>query len=431
MMDGTFSSKPGDSQHVGVDGGPGREAFVAEADVAIVGGGPVGAALALSLARQGLTSVICDPIPREISMAADFDGRAYAVALATRRMLRNLGVWEQIAPEAQPIENILVSDGRVGERAAPLCLRFDRRELGPEGFGHMVEDRVIRAALLNKAAHTPGVTHLHGRAVASCRRDSHWAVASLDNGEMVKARLLVGCDGRGSRIAVEAGIDRAGWSYDQVGLVCAVRHERPHHGVAHELFLPSGPFAILPLTENRCSLVWTERAEMAESLRRASDEQYLAEIRRRFGGFLGELTLAGKRWAYPLNLTVAQRFIAPRLALAGDAARGIHPIAGQGMNYGMRDAAALAEVAGRAARLGEDIGGELVLQRYEQWRRPDSVMIAAATDGLNRMFSNDLEPLRWARRFGLAAFGGIAPLRRAAMRFAAGDRSDLPSLMQA
>ena len=430
MMDGPFSSAPASGQFE--KAGPAAPAapIAAEADVAIVGGGPVGAALALSLARQGLTSVICDPVPREVSMAADFDGRAYAVALATRRMLKKLGVWEQIAPKAQQIQDILVSDGRVGERAAPLFLHFDQRELGPEGFGHMVEDHVIRAALLNKVAHTPGVVHLHGCGVVSSQRDAYWATAALDNGAVVRARLLVGCDGRGSRIAVEAGIDRAEWRYDQVGLVCAVRHERPHHGVAHEFFLPSGPFAILPLTEDRCSLVWTERAEMADSLRQVSDQVYLAEIRRRFGDFLGSLTLAGKRWAYPLNLTVAQRFIAPRLALAGDAARGIHPIAGQGMNYGMRDAAALAEVVGRAARLGEDIGAPLALQRYEQWRRPDSLMIAAATDGLNRLFSNDVEPLRWARRFGLAAFSGVGPLRRAAMRFAAGDRSDLPALMR-
>ncbi len=430
MMDGALSSAPGAGRFGQAKNSEQPSPIAAEADVAIVGGGAVGAALALCLARQGLTSVICDPVPLEASMAMDFDGRAYAVALATRRMLRKLGVWEAIIPNAQPIEDILVSDGRVGERAAPLFLHFDRRELGPDGFGHMVEDHIIRAALLNKVAHTPGVIHLHGKAVVASRRDPYCATAILDNGALVKARLLVGCDGRGSRIAVEAGIDRAGWRYDQVGLVCAVRHEKPHRGVAHELFLPSGPFAILPLTGERCSLVWTERAEMAESLRNASDEVYLGEIRRRFGDFLGPLTLAGKRWAYPLNLTVAQSFVASRLALAGDSARGIHPIAGQGMNYGMRDAAALAEVVGRAARLGEDIGAPTVLERYEQWRRPDSVMIATATDGLNRLFSNDFEPLRWARRIGLAAFGNMGPLRRTAMRFAAGDRSDLPSLMR-
>ena len=401
-----------------------------EADVAIVGGGLIGPALALALAREGLTSVVCDPVPSAAAMAEDFDGRAYAVALASRRLLRALDLWPSIEPNAQPINDILVSDGRPGESASPFFLHFDHRELGGEGFGHMVEDHVLRRALLMRLADEPAATLLDGVSVVETDRDAGWATADLADGRRVRARLLAACDGRRSKIAARAGIDRNTVGYDQIGLVCAVGHEQPHHGVAHEYFLPSGPFAILPLTGNRCSLVWTERGERAEALRRVSDAFYLAEIRRRFGDFLGRLELIGKRWTYPLNLTVARRFVDERLALAGDAARGIHPIAGQGMNYGLRDAAALAETLGAAARRGEDIGSVTVLERYEKWRRPDSVAIVAATDGLNRLFSNDVAPLRLARDLGLAGFGRIAPLRRAAMRFAAGERSDLPTIMR-
>ncbi|MEM1419860.1 MAG: UbiH/UbiF/VisC/COQ6 family ubiquinone biosynthesis hydroxylase [Pseudomonadota bacterium] len=398
-------------------------------DVLIVGGGVIGGALGLALAREGLSSIICDPTPVETATAPEFDGRAYAVALASRRMLRALGLWSQIEPDAQEIKDILVSDGRPGEKASGCFLHFDHREIGSEGFGHLVEDRHIRSAVLRAVEKEPLVTYLDGVRVEDWEQTSAWAHAQLSGGERVQARLLVGCDGRASKVAQKAGIDRTTIGYDQVGLVCAVRHEKPHHGVAHEYFLPAGPFAILPLTGNRSSLVWTERADMAETLREASDAVYLAEIRRRFGEFLGQVELDGKRWVYPLNLTVARSFVGPRVALAGDAARGIHPIAGQGMNYGLRDAAALAEVLGDAARLGEDIGSVAVLERYERWRRPDSTAIALATDGINRLFSNDVPIVRAARRFGLWAFGQVGPLRRTAMAFAAGARSDLPRIM--
>ncbi|MEO1331275.1 MAG: FAD-dependent monooxygenase, partial [Pseudomonadota bacterium] len=246
-----------------------------------------------------------------------------------------------------------------------------------------------------------------------------------------RARVAVACDGRGSRMAAAAGVARDTWTYDQVGLVCAVRHEKPHHGVAHEYFLPAGPFAILPLKGDRSALVWTERRGLAETLAKVDDAAYLGEVRRRFGGFLGALSLEGRRWTYPLSLSVARSFAVDRMALAGDAARGIHPIAGQGLNYGLRDAAALAETLGAAARLGEDIGALDVLRRYERWRRPDSIAISAATHGINMLFSNEIAPVRMARRLGLAAFGAVGPLRRFAMRFAAGDREDLPEMMRA
>ena len=410
-----------------------------QTEVAIVGGGLVGAALALGLAQREIDVMVCDGLSLERQLSDDFDGRAYAVALSSRRFLAHLGLWERLSPNAQEIADILVTDGRPGERTSSLHLHFDAAEMGPAGFGHMIEDRHLRQALLEAARATDRIQYLDtvsaalespdrsvGRDAAAGRRP----VLTLGDGRRVQADLVVGCEGRSSRIAEAIGVDRLRAGYDQVGLVCAIAHEKPHNGVAHELFLPSGPFAILPLTGNRCALVWTERADLAASFERCSDAVYVAELRRRLGGFLGEISLIGKRWAYPLSLQVADRFVGPRLALAGDAARGIHPIAGQGMNHGLRDAAALAEVLGDAAQRGEDIGALDVLRRYERWRRPDSMVISAATDGLNRLFSNDIVPVRWARRVGLDLFGRIGPLRRAAMKAAAGDLASLPRSMR-
>ncbi|MCI4662490.1 MAG: UbiH/UbiF/VisC/COQ6 family ubiquinone biosynthesis hydroxylase [Neomegalonema sp.] len=402
----------------------------AQAQTVIIGGGLVGSALALALAAEGIASVVLDPLPLKVSRARDFDGRAYAIALASRRMLSALGVWEAIAPDAQEILDILVSDGEPGRKASPHFVHFDSRELA-QGFGHMVEDPVLRIALLDKVAASPLIDYRDGTKASSVARDGFGATITLDDGSQIRTPLAIACDGRRSAIAKAAGIERIAAEYDQIGLVCAVRHERPHHGVAHEYFLPAGPFAILPLSGgHRSSLVWTERGDMAEALRSVSDAVYLAELRRRFGDFLGALELDGKRWVYPLNTTVARAFVQERLALVGDAARGMHPIAGQGFNYGLRDAAALAEVLGNAQRYGEDLGDGGVLERYAEWRRPDSLGISLATDGLNRLFSNDMAPVRMLRRLGLSAFGQIAPLRRAAMSYAAGDRTDLPAIMR-
>lgn len=424
MADGQPMNAPGVSDEAGQ-----REIL---ADVAVVGGGLVGAAFALALAKEGLTSALIDRTPRARMTADDFDGRAYAVALSSRRFLTHLGVWDAVEPHAGRINDILVSDSRPGERASPLFLHFDAEEIGPGGFGHMVEDRHLRRTLLTAVGQTQEITHLDGVEVASVAPEAMGgAVARLGDGRAVRASLLVGADGRASALARAMGAHKMRVAYDQVGLVCAVRHEKPHHGVAHELFLPSGPFAILPLHDPHVSsLVWSEKRELAEIFREMDDSAYLGEIGRRFGAFLGPLSLVGKRWAYPLGLSLADAFVGDRIALIGDAARGIHPIAGQGMNYGLRDAAALAEVLGEAAGRGEDLGDLGVLGRYQRMRRYDSVMIAAATDGLNRLFSNDFAPVRWARRFGVAAFGRVGPLRRAAMRFAAGDRSDLPRSMR-
>ncbi len=404
-------------------------------DVVIVGGGLVGPALALGLARQGMRSVILDPTPREAARRSDFDGRAYAIALSSRRYLKHIDVWSAIEPEAEDIRQILVTDGRPGERASDHFLRFDSDEMGADGFGHMVEDHTLRLALLDAAEAEPLIEWRDRTSVEDVSASVGGATVTLGGGDSITAPLVIGCDGRRSRVATALGVDLLRAGYDQVGLVCAIRHERPHHGVAHEYFLPNGPFAILPLKDaadgsHRSSLVWSEKSDLAEAMTHVSDAIYLGEVRKRVGGFLGKLELEGKRWVYPLSLQLADHYVGARLALAGDAARGMHPIAGQGFNYGLRDAAALAEVIGAAARRGEDIGALDVLQRYEAWRRPDNVTISVATDGLNRLFSNDIAPIRLARRLGLHAFGQIGPLRRAAMRFAAGDTDGLPATMR-
>lgn len=399
-----------------------------DTDVLIAGGGLNGPALALALAQVGLRATVVDPLPAETRADPAFDGRGYALALSSVRMLQALGVWEGIAAQAQPILDIKVADGRPGEGAAPWFVHFDHREIEEGPMGHVVEDRFLRRALLEalgvRARHLPGVS------VEAHEVEPGRVVARLSDGQSLSARLLVGCDGRRSPTARRAGIGRMGWDYDQASLVCAVEHERPHGGCAWQLFLPAGPLAILPLPGNRSSIVWTERRRRAEEIHARDEAGYLAALRPVFGDFLGEIRLAGGRFLYPLGLSLADRFIAPRVALAGDAAHGIHPLAGQGLNLGLRDVAALAEVVVEAARRGEDIGALTALKPYETWRRFDTAALAAATDGLNRLFSNDNGLLRAVRDVGLAVADALPGLKRAMIREAAGLSGDLPKLMQ-
>ncbi len=256
------------------------------------------------------------------------------------------------------------------------------------------------------------------------------APGPLEDGREMAAPLLVGADGRRSGTAARAGIKRRVTDYGQTALVCAIGHEKPHQGCAYQIFLPPGPLAILPLTGNRSSIVWSETTEQAAAIQALDDEAYLEVLRPRFGDFLGEIHIAGARYTYPLNMTLAESFTAERLALAGDAARGVHPIAGQGLNAGLRDVAALAEVLVEAARRGEDLGWPLVLDRYAQWRRFDSATLALATDGFNRLFSNDNPLLRLGRDIGLGLANALPGLRRGFMREAAGMTGDVPRLLQ-
>jgi len=400
-----------------------------DTDILIIGGGLNGPALALVLAQNGLRVTLVDALPLAVRTDPSFDGRAYALALATTRMLRAIGIWDAVAGHAQPILDIIASDGRPGQGAAPWFLHFDHSEIEEGPMGHMLEDRYLRRALLAAVGVAKNITQVAGRVVAQ-KTDHAWAEITLEGGERLTARLIIGCDGRDSGVALRAGIMRTGWGYEQTALVCAIAHQKPHNGIAHQFFTPSGPLGILPLPGNRCSIVWAETTQRAFSISQMSDEDYLAELRPVFGEFLGDIALEGDRFSYPLKLTIANSFIAPRLALVGDAAHGMHPLAGQGLNMGLRDVASLAEVLTLANRRGEDFANDLVLARYQQWRRFDTATMAAATDGINRLFSNENPILRAGRDLGLGLVNAVPQLRRGLIRQAAGLTGDLPKLMQ-
>lgn len=409
---------------------PHNNRMTRDADILIVGGGLNGPALALACAQGGLTSIILDAGPLPAKKAPDFDGRAYSIALASRRMLEALHIWDTVSGHAQPILDIVVSDGRPGEGASPLYVHFDHREIEEGPFGAMLEDRYLRAALLGAVEAEDRITYRAEARVVAQTPDDNGVAVTLENGTTLRASLLVGCDGRGSGTAKRAGITFHGHDYDQTSLVCAVDHELPHEGAAHQMFMPAGPLAILPLPGNRSSVVWTERRDRAAAIQAMDDAGYMQELRAHFGAFRGEIALVGKRYAYPLNLILAHHFTAQRTALVGDAAHGVHPIAGQGLNLGLRDVAALAEVLIEARRRGEDIGRPGTLEAYAQWRRFDTALLAGTTDTINRLFSNDNPALRVARDVGLGIVNKTPALRRFFIREAAGLSGDLPKLMQ-
>ncbi|SMF09508.1 2-octaprenyl-6-methoxyphenol hydroxylase [Tistlia consotensis] len=410
-------------------------------EVAIAGGGLAGLTLGCALAGAGLEVAVVDAEAPATALDEPFDGRASAIALGSQRLLRGIGVWRHVGADAAPIHDIRVSDGRVGEAASRLFLHYDVEEvageLGPEpggpAMGWIVENRVTRRALHRRAAELPTLRHLAPARVEGAERGESRAVMTLADGRRVTAPLVVACDGRNSPLRQAAGIPMTRWDYPQDGIVATLIHALDHEGVAHEHFLPSGPFAVLPLTDlpdgrHRSSLVWTERREVADGVMRLDDAAFSREIERRFGDSLGRIEVAGRRWRYPLGLQLAQRTIDRRLALVGDAAHVIHPIAGQGFNLGLRDIGALAEVLVDARRLGLDLGSAPVLERYQRWRRFDNLALVAVTDGLNRLFSNDLGSLRLARDLGLAAVNRAAPLKRLFMRHAMGLVGELPRL---
>jgi len=393
-------------------------------DVAIIGGGLNGPALALALGQAGLRVTVIDARAAEERAGAAFDGRAYALAIASVRLLGAVGVWPALAREAQPMRKVIAMDGRPGEAPSPLNLTFDSAEIEEGAVGQMVEDRHLYAAFLQAMRDHPNITHLPASEVADHRAEAAGAVALLADGGAVAARLIVAADGRASPSARRAGIGRTGHGYGQTALVAALSHTVPHEGMARQIFFPNGPLALLPLTGNRVSVVWSETDANAAAIARLDDGRFLEVLGDRIGGLLGGLTLAGPRFSYPLSLTLADRYVGARLALLGDAAHGVHPVAGQGLNLGLRDVAVLAEVLVAAHRRGEDIGAEGVLQRYQSWRRPDATRLALGMDGVNQLFSNDLPGLRLARDAGLSVVGQIGPLRRAFMRQAAGLTQD-------
>ena len=399
----------------------------AKIDILIAGGGFAGLALAIAL-RQGsdgaLTVALVDPAMDR----ASGDPRASAIAAAARRLFETIGVWPAIADGAQPILDMVVTDSRLDHAMRPTFLTFDGEIAPGEPFAHMIENGPMIAALLDKAREQ-GVD-LRPVAVTRFTHDPARVTAQLSDGASLSARLLVAADGARSVIREQAGIAVHGWDYDQAGIVTTIAHERPHNGRAEEHFLPAGPFAILPLTRNRSSIVWTESKADAARIVALSDAEFLAELEQRFGLHLGDLALAGPRRAFPLGLHVARSFIAERIALIGDAAHVIHPIAGQGLNMGLRDAAALAEAAIDAARLGIDVGAVSVLERYQRWRRFDTMAMGVATDSLNRLFSNNSDVLRLVRDMGLGLVDRMPNLKEFFIREAAGLTGDVPKLLK-
>jgi 2-octaprenyl-6-methoxyphenol hydroxylase len=385
------------------------------------------------LARHGISVAVIDREDPVRATGASFDGRVSAIALASQRMLAAIGLWRHVS-EAQPMWDIRVSDGD-----SLLFLHYDHRDLGSNPFGYLVENRVTRLAQQAAIADNPKLELI---APMTARHINYGEPGSgapaqleLGNGRLIRARLVIGADGRQSAIRKDAGIRTIDWSYAQTGIVCTVQHALPHEGVAQERFLPAGPFAILPMTDDaqgnhRSSLVWTEPTDRAAAIMALDEADFAAEMRQRFGTGYGACDVTGPRWSYPLSFMLATRYTGHRMALIGDAAHGIHPIAGQGLNLGLRDIAALTEAVVEAHRLGLDIGRIDVLERYERWRGVDNVVLGAVTDGLTRLFSNDIAPLRIARDLGLGVVNRIGPLKKLFMRHAMGDVGQLPRLLK-
>lgn len=408
-------------------------------DVIIVGGGLAGLTLALAMDQAGLSVAVIDTLPIDTQLAPEFDGRASALAYTSWRLFEALGVADELRPHTQRIEHIMVCDGRPYGGAkpggpGPHSLHFDRREIsdGPDGepLGWMAENRHTRQALAAGILQRPGIVSIAPATASGYETRADGVDVQLADGRRLSASLLVACDGKFSRIRDQAGIRTAGWDYGQKGVVATVCHAEPHRGVAYEYFLPAGPFAILPLPDNRSSLVWTESSDVADYLRAADADIFQQELENRFGDFLGDVRPTGPVWAYPLGLKFSEQFCVERIAFVGDAARGIHPLAGQGFNLGIRDAAALAEVCGEAKRVGLDIGALTTLRRYEAWRKFDSATLAAGTDFFNRLFSNDIEPIRHLRGLGISLVNKIGPARRFFMRQAGGETGDPPKLLR-
>lgn len=402
-------------------------------DVVIVGGGLSGLTQGIALASHGIAVAIIDREDPARAAAAAFDGRVSAIALASQRMLAAIGLWHHVA-EAQPMWDIRVSDGD-----SLLFLHYDHRDLGDQPFGYLVENRVIRQAQQAALAGLGRAQLIAPMGVSKVDRGQPGsgvpARVELGNGRCLQARLVIGADGRNSAMREQAGIRSTSWAYDQTGIVCTVTHELPHGGAAQERFLPAGPFAILPMTDDeqgrhRSSLVWTEPTDRAAAIMALDEAGFDAEMRQRFGSGYGEARVTGPRWSYPLSFLHAERYTGHRLALIGDAAHGIHPIAGQGLNLGLRDIAALTEALVDARRLGLDLGQADVLEQYARWRRTDTLVLSAVTDGLTRLFSNDIAPVRVARDLGLGLVDRIAPLKKLFMRHAMGDLGRLPRLLR-
>jgi 2-octaprenyl-6-methoxyphenol hydroxylase len=399
--------------------------------VCVVGAGPIGGTLACYLAQAGITVALIDRAALPPMENPAFDGRAYAIAAGSRTFLEGAGLWNALDVRPQPIRDIRVSDGRTGRAPSCLHLHFDYREANdnPRPFGWMVEARSLRKALNARFAGQLGL-HLFAPATAAMERTNDRAVVCLQNGPVIECELIVASEGRNSPLRDRAAIQVCKIPYRQTAIICAIAHGRPHRDVALEHFLPGGPFAVLPMgpsvdaqpggSSHLSAVVWTDLTNNANRLMALDDERFAREVGRRLGTHLGVVLAVGRRWSYPLSAMIAHRYISARLALAGDSAHGIHPIAGQGLNLGLRDAIALANLIIEAARTGEDIGGRTLLARYQRARQPDNLLMFAMTDAIDRLFSSDFGLVRTLRDFGINAVNRMDPVKRVFMLRAMG-----------
>jgi len=398
------------------------------ADVIILGGGLVGMALAAAVDSSGLSAIVVDPADPDQRLDAAFDGRTSAVSSSSTRMLQATGVADHFPVPGCPILKIQVADG-----LDPGGLAFEPGE-DDEPLGWMHENRHLRAALRARAEAGKNLWLLWKSRIASVERGDNQAVVRLEDGRTLCAPLLVGAEGRNSPMREQAGIRMARWRYDHTAIVSVLAHQHPHDNVAYEIFYPGGPFALLPMTDDtkrhRSAIVWSLKKDDAAGLLSLSDEDFAAEAKAAMGGFLGKLALAAPRSTYPLGFHHAAQITAQRLALIGDSAHAIHPIAGQGLNLGFRDAAALAQVLVEGARLGLDLGDRQLLNRYQRWRSLDSLMVAMATDGLTRIYGIPGRTASAVRRFGMGLIDRIGPVKNRLMSEARGTSGDLPILLR-
>lgn len=400
-----------------------------EYDIIIAGGGIIGSVMALALVENGLTVALVDETSQKIKRKDKFDGRAYAISTTTVQMLSILGLWQDIEGSAQKILDMKVSDGIAGRGASPFYMHFDHNDLEFGPIGYMVEDRILKRTLLQKVLHNNKITKVFGSRIINHVVNVNCVGAHLENGLVISGKLLIGADGRKSAVGERSRIKRNVFDYRQTSIVCAVSHERHHSGEAHQFFMPSGPLAILPLQNNISSIVWTEKNQKADYLRYQAEADFLKELKLRFGSFRGEISLESKPYFFPLSLSISTSLISERIALVGDAAHSVHPIAGQGLNLGMRDVASLAEIVILARRRGEDYGKKYALERYSAWREFDRTTLYSFTHIVNKTFSNNSILLRTARGIIMSAINNNTSIRTKLIKQASGHGDGLPLLM--
>ena len=397
-------------------------------NVLIIGGGINGYLLAYILSKANLSVIVIDK--KQITPQKNlFDGRAYAMSYSSVNVFKAINIWDEIQQNSQEIKKMLISTSKDKGSTSLGVLEFNKSDLHGEIIGFMVEDRFLLSSLCDRLQDT-NVQIIRGKKAENFQVCENKALIKLSGGDTIKADLVVAADGKSSEIAKKAGISRFGWHYRQKALVSAVNHEHSHDATAHQIFYPSGPFAILPLKGNKSSLVWTETSTQADEIMKLTNEGYLALLKNKFGNFLGEIELIGNKYVFDLDLGVSEQIVGDRLALVGDSAQNIHPIAGQGLNLGIRDVACLAEVVIQGFRLGEDIGSLHLLRRYEQWRRLDSTLLFAATDSVNRFFSNNNSLLNFGSSIGMKVIDNIPYIKRLLMYEAMGVNGDLPKLLR-